>query len=376
MDTNSPSPTGDRRSPPSAQPRRRPDGERAASRAKRKRGDDQRPPPADSPTDEDGDDSSDDVYDPDQPLAERRKVQKSFRDLLRDVTENSEEYLQSGSHGLYDTIIKANELTKQVRQTTEATIDSRLLVSTTDLSYRKTLRLAQGSLSQGIDVDEFVSKCITFMRQETGANGDDTEENVVSQTRTRRENPSGMDDSDDRDGDMMNWPHLGRYGCLPHGRRPALSGLLLGPLSVERKLRRIAKRSAPFRPNNLEETRPEILNVDDLAKKENDLTAICGKIFRQLQKTQLQTQEAVQTAIRHEMTDEEKVEVMHSHGLRSTGGIDLMKFVVNPKSFGQTIENIFYVSFLIRDGRIEVEYDEFDLPALGKLLTVTRIVTK
>jgi hypothetical protein len=47
-------------------------------------------------------------------------------------------------------------------KTAEATIDSRLLVSTTDLSYRKALVLTQDSLSQGIDGDDFISKCIAY----------------------------------------------------------------------------------------------------------------------------------------------------------------------------------------------------------------------
>ncbi|KAJ3498875.1 hypothetical protein NLG97_g777 [Lecanicillium saksenae] len=373
MEAQSSSPTETANSPPSAQLGAGIHAQASASRTKRKRhngtsANDSNAASRNS-TPESTDSYDEDVYDPDQPLAERRKVQKRFRDLLRDVTENSEEYLQSGSHGLYDTIIKANELTKQVRQTTEATIDSRLLVSTTDLSYRKTLRLTQGSLAQGVDVDELVSKCITFMRQERGNAGEENEEDTTAtQQRRRREHSIGIDDSEDRDGDMMNWGHLGRFACLPHSRRPALSGLLLGPLSVERKMRRITKRSAPFRPNNLAETRPEILEIDSLAKKENDLTAICGKIFQQLQNTQEQLQEAVAEAINDEMSDEEKIDIMHKHGLRRTGGIDLMRFVVNPRSFGQTVENIFYVSFLIRDGRIEIEYDEYDLPALAPVI--------
>ncbi|KAK3191101.1 hypothetical protein K4F52_002685 [Lecanicillium sp. MT-2017a] len=319
------------------------------------------------PENTDNDSEDEDIYDPDQPVEQRRRVQKSFRDLLRNLTENTEEYLQTGSHGLHETILKANELSKQVRQTTEATIDSRLLVSTTDLSYRKTLRLTQGSLSQGIDVDEFVSKCVTYMRRENGAMGD-TESDAIPTQSQRANNSTQFADDDDAAGDagdMMNWRHMGTDACLPHIRRPALPGLLLGPLSVERKLRKTIKRSAPFRPHNLTETRPEVLNVDDVAKRDNDLTAICGKILQRLQKIQEDTQEAVFAAIEDDMDDEEKMRIMHKHGLRSTGGIDFIKFVVNPNSFGQTVENIFYVSFLIRDGRVEVDYDESDLPTLA-----------
>lgn len=315
---------------------------------------------------------TDDVYDPDQPPQDRRRVQKGFRDLLRDLTENSEEYLRGDSSGLQKTILRANELAKQVRQTTEATIDSRLLVSTTDLSYRRALRLTQGTLSQGLDVDEFISKCIGYMRQGGTRIGDDSPELSSTQLQRRRTaySKSNADDNYDGgdEGDMMNWAFLGRHACYPYIRRPGLCGHLLGPLSVEKKIRKFIKRSAPFRPDNLIEVRPEVLNVDELAKKENDLTAICGKILLQLKSIQADTQQAVADLIEDDMEDEEKTRIMHQYGLRSTGGVDLMRFVVNPKSFGQTVENLFYVSFLIRDGRVEIDFDEFDLPALGKCI--------
>ncbi|KHN98875.1 Nse4 [Metarhizium album ARSEF 1941] len=362
--------------------RRKPDG-RSVSGTKRKRTNTLTSEPSttrqrtlDTGSDEEGSGQSEsgifeDVYDPDQPLQDRRAVQQGLRDLLKGISENSEEYLRDDSRGLHDTILKANELSKQLKQTTEATIDSRLLVSTTDLSYRKTLRLTQGSLSQGVDVDELVSKAITYMRQGSGITDDNALE--LSSTQRQRRAASrrrGHDDDEDDDeigdeGDMMNWPHLGRFACLPFIRRPALPGFLLGPMSVEKKARKIAKRTAPFRPNNLTETRPEVLNVDELARKENDLTAICGKILHQLHKVQIERQKAVADLIHEEMDGHEQTRIMHQHGLRSTGGIDLMRFVVNPKSFGQTVENIFYVSFLIRDGRVEIDFDEFDLPALG-----------
>ncbi|PHH76541.1 hypothetical protein CDD80_1447 [Ophiocordyceps camponoti-rufipedis] len=316
-------------------------------------------------------DGMDDVFDPDQPLEERRILQRQYRELLREINEKREEYLGSESNGLHDTIRKADELAKKLHQTTDAAIDSRLLVSTSDLSYRKALRLAQGSLSTGIDAEDLVSKCIVYMRNGSGIADNDAPE-LSSTQRQRRGAPQGTEQQDGDegeeigdDGDMMNWAHLGRFACLPFLRRPALSGFLLGPLSVEKKARKLTQRSAPFRPNSLTETRPEVLNVDDLANKENDLTVLCGKILQQLQQKQVDAQETVAELIDDDMDDAEKTSMMHDHGLRSTGGLDLMRFVVNPKSFAQTVENMFYVSFLIRDGRIQVEMDEHDLPSLA-----------
>jgi hypothetical protein len=39
----------------------------------------------------------------------------------------------------------------------------------------------------------------------------------------------------------------------------------------------------------------------------------------------------------------------------STGGINLFRFVVNPADFGQSVENLFYLSFLIRDATCALE---------------------
>ncbi|RYP87861.1 hypothetical protein DL769_000453 [Monosporascus sp. CRB-8-3] len=315
------------------------------------------------------DDDESNQYDPDQSLEEKRHVQRGLRNLLRDLTENNDEYLQPDSTGLHETLRKANELSAGIKQTTEATIDSRLLVNTVDASYRKTVRLTSGNIAQGVDVDEFVSKCITYMRLGAGIVEDDAPELTSTQQQRRRPGRGavGEDDEDEigDEGDMFNWEHLGRFACLPNIRRPATSGFLLGPLSVEKRVRKAVKRSAPFRPGNLTETRPQILNAEDVQRSEkNDLTAICSKILQRLEQVCGEAQDKVEAAVDRGASDEEQARLMSKYGLRSTGGIDLLKFVVNPRSFGQTVENMFYVSFLIRDGRIQVEFDEDDLPSL------------
>ncbi|OHE96634.1 hypothetical protein CORC01_08091 [Colletotrichum orchidophilum] len=310
-----------------------------------------------------------DIYDPDQPMEERREIQRKLRDLQKGITDNMEEYMLPGSTGLKDTLMMAQRVAKGVKQTTEATIDSRLLVSAVDMSYRKTVRLMQGSSTEGIDVDEFVSKCCTYMRQAGGIADDEAPELSGTQRRRRRTNGNSNDDEDEGNDEAFNWSHLGRFASLPNVRRPALPGFLLGPLSVEKKIRRISKRTAPFRPNNLEETRPEVLNVEDLAKKENDLTAICGKILKQLDKVQTSIQTELSEIFENnsDMDEAEQVQLMQKYGLRDTGGVDLLRFVVNPKSFGQTVENMFYVSFLIRDGKVGIEFDSDEYPSLNPI---------
>ncbi|TDZ15430.1 Non-structural maintenance of chromosome element 4 [Colletotrichum orbiculare MAFF 240422] len=315
--------------------------------------------------DDDDDDADSDVFDPDQPMDERREIQRKLRELQKGINENMEEFMMPGSTGLKDTLMRAQEVARGVKQTTEATIDSRLLVSAVDLSYRKTVRLMQGGSTEGVDVDEFVSKCCTYMRQAAGIAGDEAPELSHTQRRRRRTTGGVGGGDDEGDDEAFNWSHLGRFASLPNIRRPALPGFLLGPLSVEKKVRKISKRSAPFRPNNLAETRPEVLDVEDLAKKENDLTAICSKIFKQLQDIQSNAQtELYEIFESKEMSEEEQVALMLKYGLRDTGGVDLLRFVVNPKSFGQTVENMFYVSFLIRDGKIGIEFDSNELPSL------------
>ncbi|KAI1764403.1 hypothetical protein GGR53DRAFT_520360 [Hypoxylon sp. FL1150] len=311
-------------------------------------------------------------FDPDQSIEEKRNIQRGYRDIIRRLHENSDEYLQSDSTGLLDRLREANMLSSNVKQPSEAVIDSKVLVTTADASYRKTIRMTSGNIAQGIDVDEFVSKCITYMRMGAGITEDDAPGLTATQQHRRRPGRGaiGHDDEDEigDEGDMFNWEHLGRFACLPNIRRPATPGFLLGPLSAEVKKRKVVKRSAPFRPNNLQETRPEVLDAEAVQRTEkNDLTTICSKILQRLGDVQGEAQETVENAIENGASDEEAARLMNHYGLRDTGGIDLLRFVVNPQSFGQTVENMFYVSFLIRDGRIKIDFDKNKLPALHRV---------
>lgn len=325
-----------------------------------------------SPERDDGADLE--AYDPNQSMQERREIQRKMRDMQQQLREDPDRFMQADGKDLLEYLHQSDNLIKNVKQTGEAAIDARGLVTAADLAARRVTKLMSGTAGNGVDVDEFVSKCITYMRNGAGIDDDNAQELTSTQRVRRRPNrrPIGGGDDGDvgDDGDMLSWPHLGRYAVIPHIKRPAVPGFLMGPLSIEKKVRKMTQRSAPFKISNLREVRPQELKAEDLKKSDkNDLPSICKKIFQQLEKAQKYAQDTVEDeydTLPADYTDVDAQKLMDRYALRTTGGIDLVRFVVNPKSFGQTVENLFYVSFLIREGSVKLEFDDNGLPSLGK----------
>ena len=225
-------------------------------------------------------------------------------------------------------------------------------MSVADLSVKRTTQLALGDASVGVDVDEFVSKCISFMRRGPRVETDEARNRDV--------------EADEDEGDAFNWDWLGRQVCFPNNRRPALSGFLLGPLSVQKRVRQQTQRRArQQRANPADAVRPEELRPEDIEKEESaTLTTICSNIRNVLVKHQAQAPELVQAEVTDDMDDDQVAQVMVKHGIADDTGVPLFRFCVNPKSFGQTVENFFYVSFLIRESRAAVEFDGKGFPTL------------
>lgn len=304
------------------------------------------------------------MYDPDQDIHERRRIRKGLRDLSKNLDTNKSEFLERNSTGLIDTLRAANELADQVKQTSDATIDSRLLTNAADLSLARAVALVSGDSALSVDVDDFVAKCITFMRHSDGNVVNDEVAQSATQNR-RRGGAAGGEDEEDN-GDHMDWAHLGRVACLQYNSRPAVPGFLLGPLSLEQRAKRTAVRKAAFKHTDIQETRPEVVKAADVKTDENaNLSQLCQQIILRLHKVSKDAMAAIDAQATEDTTEEEAQRLFDKYGVSMDGGVALFKFVINPFSFGQTIENIFYVSFLIRDGKAGISEDHRGLPYLG-----------
>ncbi|CAK7274842.1 hypothetical protein SEPCBS119000_006379, partial [Sporothrix epigloea] len=177
----------------------------------------------------------------------------------------------------------------------------------------------------------------------------------------------------------LDWEHFGQYACLPRSRRPAFARFMprMPPPDDDDKARVQRKRTAALRLAELREVRPQVLQADELAatkKSDNILTTLATDILQQLRRAVARGSELVRRIQEsglggsNDETDESRDEsvrqLLAQIGIHSNGGVDLIRFAVNPLSFSQTVENLFYISFLVRDGRAGLTYDRTGLPSI------------
>ncbi|KAK7548079.1 Nse4 C-terminal-domain-containing protein [Phyllosticta citricarpa] len=317
-------------------------------------------------------------YDPDQDPDERRRLRQEQRNLFRDFTDQRDEILaEDGTSRLDELVDRANNTFEKVKQTSDATLDSRLMIQASELTLRKTKQLVMGDGSTGIDIDEYVSKCITFMQSGGNFDEDADVQPLSTQAHARRQaarrNNEDSEEEQEESGDAYAWDVLGEQACFVHNQRPPASGFLLGPLSVQRRVRptQTTQRRGRLRHDPSQAKRPQSLEPEDIQRNENNSAmASAGKIRVQLidqLNARVQAFEDEMSQMDDDLSDEEVAKVMEKHGLYSVNeepNLSLFEFFVNPHSFGQTIENIFHICFLVKEGQVAIRNDENGLPTI------------
>ncbi|KAI8586561.1 Nse4 C-terminal-domain-containing protein [Geranomyces variabilis] len=244
-----------------------------------------------------------------QPAEERRRVREGYRDLLAETEANRNDMT---TEALMNTIQKANSFFGSVCATHEATLDSKLLIVASDIGVQKAhrMRLDGGSFA----IDDWIGKLTVKMNGQEGEEGDD-------------------------EGANLDWHALGKLATRCLSRVPTID-FMLGPLAIEPKQRTQNRRVEKLVKNKEDLQKPQQLKEGDFEKQQNETTELVMEIARCLYRV---------------------------------GRIPFFKFIINPESFGQTVENLFYLSFLIRDGKVQInEDDEYDDLMLGTLWRMMR----
>lgn len=278
------------------------------------------------------------------------------------MEENRDELIKNNNTRLHDLIIRNDATFGKVRQTADATVDSRFLVSATDLASKKLQNSLHGSGGAGVDLDQFVSKCIYFMKSGGYRHGEEDAPTIAI-----------ADGEEEDTGDGLDWALFGRQACFPNNKRPPVSSFLLGPLSVQKRVRSTQRRATQRRGPVGPATRPQEVKEGDITQSENsNLTHLVKGIKSKLEAHLEAGAEAAGDELSElgDWEDEDQSAALARHRIAMTPGqepaVNLFDFAINPHDFGQTVENLFYISFLIREGNAQIVKDEHGLPLLGK----------
>jgi hypothetical protein len=284
--------------------------------------------------------------------------------------DNRDEMVKSNSL-LLDALKKQDSLFGKVRQTADAALDSKFLVNASELAGKKLNNALQGNSGVGIDLDQFVSKCIYFMKSGGHIAGENAPAVPVA------------GDDDDAGDDGLDWALLGRQACFPCNKRPPTTSFLLGPLSVQKRARPIQRKARSQRQPVGPATRPEeIVEGSTQQNEASNLSSLVKSINTQLMDHIENVDKRISQQYDHIPDDEVDLEEVAAttKSLRAamapTGeaAVSLLDFAINPHDFGQTVENLFYISFLVREGNAKICKDEDGLPLLSKS-SLARIYT-
>ncbi|CAI9564507.1 unnamed protein product [Staurois parvus] len=247
----------------------------------------------------------------------RREIRHKYRELMQNMQQNREDILSSRSNRLTETLEQANKLFEGVSKAREAALDAQLLVLASNLGKEKASQLRTDLTV--FDPSSFAEDLLTFM----GIN--------------RLENP----DSESEDEGFAKgylppdaWHKLGS-GAAKHFKRTPTFHFMLGSFRTEAVVRQKIERQ---RASKVEERRVMPAQLKKMEESHQEATE--KEVERILGYLQSYFREDPDTPI------------------------SFFDFVINPHSFARTVENIFHVSFIIRDGFARIKLDNDKLPII------------
>ncbi|XP_058666564.1 non-structural maintenance of chromosomes element 4 homolog A isoform X1 [Ammospiza nelsoni] len=247
-----------------------------------------------------------------------RMIRSQYRELISTVQQNRESMLNSKSNRLTEALEEANRLFDGVCRAREAALDAQFLVIASNIGKEKANELH--SEMSAFDSTAFAEDLLTFM----GINRTEVEE---------------ADDSEDVPGDFLPshaWQKMGEEAPKYFRRAPTFH-YMMGSFKSE----------PPVRKQRIERQKKA-----SRGKAERAMPA-------QLKEMEQSHQEATEKEV------ERILRILQTHFENDPNTpISYFDFVIDPNSFARTVENVFHVSFLARDGLAKIKLDEDALPII------------
>ncbi|SCZ91248.1 BZ3500_MvSof-1268-A1-R1_Chr1-2g01285 [Microbotryum saponariae] len=264
-----------------------------------------------------------------QRRARERRLRAHYRSLGQSVQESRDNINDTTVDSLGKQVERANKLFRNVTAPSEAVLDSRVLMAASDAGALKARQLKLDA--DAFDTDQFLLKLAHFMGGSVVALNQKNKGKGRSQTQD--EDRAATEGA----GRPLRWGRVGRV-LASESRRAVVMDLMLGPLALEVKEKKARTQRARQKVDESQRVRPEELRAEDVEKDKQATDRMISEIAR----------------------------ILDAYGGE---GIPYLSFVLNPHSFAQSVENIFYFSFLVRDGRacIEEEINE-DSKHFGEII--------
>lgn len=161
------------------------------------------------------------------------------------------------------------------------------------------------------------------------------------------------EESTEGGGRQFDWNLLGRECGICFNGPPSGVRFLAGTVDIEgeKVVRKARAARRKEKADEAPEIRPELMEKEAAAGDADALSAaekVMKDLEKLLKKRAKQEYEIQKEAI--ENADDATMERIKEHA----GEVDGVQFLINPKSFTQTVENIFNVSFLVKKGKAGV----------------------
>ncbi|KAF6020922.1 NSMCE4A [Bugula neritina] len=239
-------------------------------------------------------------------MADAQNVKAAYRQLADEVKEKEDDLIQPKSEALVDVVSRANDLFEKVETANEGAEDSKLMAHIAYIGRKKVQEVKTDAVY--FSPSEFVQKLSDYTLQ--------GEEGVLQ---------------------SEHWTMLGK-AVQNFFKRPPTCTFLLGSFAKEAQQKK--ERVKRVRVEKDDNSKDKSTAVKKIANDDETLETTAHDVSKRVLPQLIK------------LCDHSK------------GPIDYYEFVVDPDSFGRTVENMFHVSFLIRDGLAEISLDSDHLPVI------------